>query len=338
MKTVELKGKRQVEVVDVPDPEARGEFVVVKILAAPMCTEYKGYRDGWKCVGLGHEAAGEVVEVAQRGKVKVGDRVVVMPQQPCGDCALCLAGEYIHCQNCLDLKAATGYEHGAATYAQYILKQDWLLLPVADEVSIDHASMACCGLGPTFGAMQLMRVDGFDTVLITGMGPVGLGGVVNAVHRGARVIAVESHPYRAELARQLGAEVVIDPTAENALEQIMELTGGLGVDKALDCSGAAAAQRLMIDAARRKGDVAFVGEGEDLTITVSNDMIRKGLTLHGAWHYNQGDSPRLMRIIGESAAQLDRQITHTFPLERVKEAFELQLTGECGKVILHPWE
>lgn len=337
MKVAAMSGERRAGLVDKPDPTPKGEFVLVKIDSVPMCTEYKAFKDGHQGDSFGHEAAGEVVEVAQPGKVKVGDRVVVMPQYPCGTCTLCLRGDYIHCQHLLNVHEMTGSSTGTATYAQYILKQDWLLVPIPDGMSTDHASMACCGLGPTFGAMQLMNVNAFDTVLITGMGPVGLGAVINGVYRGGRVIAAEIHPYRAKLAKQLGAEVVIDPTSEHALEQIMDLTHGVGIDKAIDCSGVASAQRLLIDAARRKGHVAFVGEAGDLTIGVSRDMIRKGLTLHGEWHYNLMDTPRIMQVIQRSSALLDRFITHTFPMNRVQEAWELQITGECGKVILHPW-
>ena len=338
MKVVRIAGARKAELIDVPTPKAKGEFIVVKILSAPMCTEYKSFRDGQICQSIGHEAAGEVAEVAQAGPVKVGDRVVVMPQTPCGKCELCLKGEYIHCENCLDVAEAAGYPHGNGTYAQYILKQDWLLVPIPDSMTIDHAAMACCGLGPTFGAMQLMGVDAFDTVLITGMGPVGLGGVINAVYRGARVIAVSRTPYRANLAKQLGAEVVVNPDDKNAEKQIMDLTNGIGADKAVECSGVPERMRLLIDAVRRKGQITFVGEAEDLTIKVSDDMIRKGLALHGAWHYNLADTPRIMRIIADSADKLDKLITHTFGMSKVREAFELQLTARCGKVVLHPWD
>ncbi|HMN60123.1 MAG TPA: hypothetical protein PJ988_07150, partial [Anaerolinea sp.] len=102
---------------------------------------------------------------------------------------------------------------GTAAYAQYLIKPDWLLLPIPEDISTEHAAMACCGLGPTFGAMQRLAVEAFDTLLICGLGPVGLGGVINAVRRGARVIGVESNPYRAQLALQLGAEIVLDPTS-----------------------------------------------------------------------------------------------------------------------------
>jgi len=339
MKSIRIAGERTAKLIDLPDPKAKGEFVVVKIHVVPMCTEYKTFKAGGnEAQALGHEAAGEVVEVAQSGTVEVGDRVVVMPQVPCGKCALCLRGDYIHCQNELNFLETTGYEGGGGTYAQYMVKQDWLLVPIPDDVSYEHAGMACCGLGPTFGAMQLMQVEAFDTVLVTGLGPVGLGAVVNGVYRGARVLGVEGHPYRADLAKELGAEAVIDPADEDALQQIAGLTKGIGIDKAVDCSGVAQAQRLCIDAARRKGQVAFVGEAGDLTVRVSNDLIRKGLTIHGAWHYNLADGPRIMQVIRECGDLLDKQITHTFPMSRAQEAFELQLTGECGKIVLYPWE
>ncbi len=336
MKNVRITGPRRCEVVDVADPHASGDYAVVRILAAPMCTEYKAYRDGKPAEMLGHEAAGEVVEVAQPGRVRVGDRVVVMPQYPCGRCPLCLAGDCIHCERNVDPLAATGNTTGRATYAELMIKPDWLLLPIPDGVSIEHGAMACCGLGPTFGAMQRMRVDRFDTVLITGLGPVGLGGVINAAWRGARVIGVDSNPYRAALARELGAQAVLDPADPAVTERVRELTAGVGVDKAIDCSGVPAAQRLAIDAVRRRGEVAFVGEGGDLTVRVSADLIRKGIALRGAWHYRLGDFPALMKVIEGSAAKLDLLITHAFPLTEVKEAWELQLTGRCGKVILRP--
>lgn len=337
MKVAAIFGERKGGLVDRPVPKAYENFVVVKVHATPMCTEYKTYKAGHATDALGHEAAGDVVEAAQPGKVRVGDRVVVMSGDPCGTCGLCLQGDYIHCQNFIDLEKRTGNANGGATYAQYLIRQDWQLVPIPEDVSYAHAGMGCCGLGPTFNAMKQMQVSAFDTVLITGMGPVGLGGVINAVFRGARVIAAEMHPYRAEMARALGAAAVIDPGQSDALARIMDLTDGRGVDAAVDCSGSAAAQRLMIDAVRRKGQASFVGEAGDLTIRISQDMIRKGIVLRGVWHYNLADTPAMMRLIRDSREKLDRFITHTFPMSRVQDAWELQATGACGKVVLDPW-
>ena len=270
MKAVEITGEKEVRLVDRPDPKPKGEQVLVKIIIAPMCTEYKAYKNGWKTDCLGHEAAGEVTAIDQQGTVKPGDRVVVMPQYPCGKCPLCLKGDYIHCQNILNVNEITGNTYCTATYTQYTVKNDWLLVPIPADMSYEHASMACCGLGPTFGAMQIMQVDAFDTVLIAGAGPVGFGGVINGVSRGARVITIEPHPYRVKLAKELGAVAVIDPNNPDALKQIMDLTGGVGVDKSIDCAGIPSVQRLLIDATRRKGHMSFIAEAGELTIHVAN--------------------------------------------------------------------
>ena len=84
MKVAAILGERQAGLVDVPDPTPKEDWAVVKIHASPMCNEYHAFEHGHKSDWLGHEAAGEVVDIAQPGKVEVGDRVVVMPQYPCG--------------------------------------------------------------------------------------------------------------------------------------------------------------------------------------------------------------------------------------------------------------
>jgi L-iditol 2-dehydrogenase len=279
-----------------------------------------------------------VVAVAQPGRVKVGDRVVVMPQYPCGRCPLCVTGEYIHCQDAYDFAAFTGSPEGRATMAQYLLKPDWLLPPIPEGMPYERAALACCALGPSFGALERMGVGAFDTLLITGAGPVGLGAVVNARFRGTRVLVVESVPWRAARAREMGAAAVLDPRDAEAPAQIRALTGGRGVDCALDCSGSVAAERLCIDATRRKGKVAFVGEcNEPLTLRVSPDLIRKGLTVIGSWHYNLADFPRVMRVAQESPL-IPLLISHVLPMSRIQEAFEISASHETAKVILQPWE
>ena len=339
MKRAVIIGERQGGVVEASTPKPKEDWVLVKVHAAPLCTEYKSFSAGNQASHLGHEAAGEVVEVAQPGLVNVGDRVAVMPQYPCGCCTLCRSGEYIHCQNTVDFSAFTGSDEGRATIAQYLLKPDWLLTPIPEGISYEHGSMACCGLGPTFGAFDRMQVRGIDTVLITGLGPVGLGGVINAKHLGARVIAVESHPYRVAKAKELGADEVVNPQDEDALKQILDLTDGIGVDKAVDCSGAVDAHRLAIDALRRKGQLAFVGEsGGETPLVISRDMIRKGIELKGSWHYNMKDALTIMKVIERNTDPLNQFISHTFSIDDIQQAWETQASGACAKVVVQPWK
>ena len=261
-----------------------------------------------------------------------------MPQYPCGKCDLCLKGDYIHCENTVEPYEICSINTGKATYAQFVVKQDWLLLPIPDDMSYDHASMACCGLGASFGAMNLMGVGPFDTVLVTGLGPVGLGAIINCMARGARVIGVARNEYRSRLAKELGASAILNPEDENIIENIKDLTAGLGVDKAVDCSGGEMYQLICVRGTRRKGQVVFVGESEDLAVKVSQDLIRNGLTLQGSWHWNLTNKEKMMKTIKRSSDLIDKLITHIFPLSRVEDAFKLQMTGKCGKVLLHPWE
>lgn len=337
MKKAVILGERQAGLVEVPDPQPKEDWVLVKVHAAPMCTEYKGWLRGSRWEYLGHEAAGEVVAVAQPGKVAVGDRVVVMPQYPCGKCELCISGDYIHCEQNIPFDRFVGSPEGKATMAQYLLKPSWLLPKIPDGVPYERAALACCALGPTYGALRRMNVTAYDTVLITGLGPVGLGGVVNARFRGARVFGVDLEPWRLERAEQMGAEV-FDARDPQLLEKIRAKTGGRGVDAAIDASGTVQAERLCIDATRRRGRVAFVGEcGDPLEIRVSPDLIRKGLTVIGNWHYPLQGFPDIMEVVQRSPL-IDLLISHVLPMSEIQKAMEISASHRCAKIILLPWE
>ena len=324
-------------VSNVPNPKSINNVAVVKVRVAPMCTEYKALLGNKIGNGFGHEAVGEVVEIARPGKVHVGDRVVVQPGAPCGTCYICLGGDYIHCEYGLQ-GLPDDFNQNTSTMAQFLNKVDWLLTPIPDNMSYEHASMACCGLGPTYGAVRKMNVNSYDAVLITGLGAVGLGGVINSTYLGAKVIGVDPNPYRAELALDLGASAVFDPNEDGVLDKIKQETDGQrGVDKAMDCSGNSSAHRLMIDAVRRKGEVSFIGEGKDFPLFASADMLRKGISLHGIWHYNLSDTLNITKVIERNSDKLDKFITHKFPMTQVQKAWELQATMNCGKVLLDPW-
>ena len=113
MKSVKIE-QHHVEVVNLPEPKPAENFVKVKVLVAPMCSEYRGYRGYKPVTSHGHEAVGEVVEIAQPGRLRPGDRVVMMPLSPCGKCSLCIAGEYVHCEHPVDALKVTGSTTGTA--------------------------------------------------------------------------------------------------------------------------------------------------------------------------------------------------------------------------------
>ncbi len=337
MKKAVILGQRQAAVVEVPDPRPKADWALVKVQASALCTEYKAFLSGRQLMFPGHEGAGEVVAVAQPSRVKVGDRVVVLPQYPCGKCALCMAGDNIYCENNYDFKDFIGTLDGSGTFAHYTLKPDWLLPPIPEGVSFEHATMAIDGIGASFGAFQAIEIGALDTVLITGLGPVGLGAVVNARFSGARVIGVEPSPWRKQRALQMGAEAVFAPDEPDLAAKIRALTEGKGATCAVECSGRVPAERLCIEATRRRGRVAFVGESEDdLVIRISPDLIRKGLTVVGSWLYNLGDYPKVMQVIQQSPL-IDLLVSHVMPMSQIQAAFELLASGQSAKVVINPW-
>ena len=339
MKQAVIQGPRRAGLVDVPIPEPLGNLVLVKVRAVPMCAEYKTFVAGRTAEALGHEGVGEVVAVDGHSDLAVGDRVVIMGLRACGTCRYCRGGHFMHCMHKTGHGNQPGTPPRTGAYAQYRLARSWMLPRIPADVSFDHAALTWCGLGPTFGAMQRMAVDAFDTILVTGAGPVGLGALVNAAFRGARAIVVEGVPWRAERARAMGAAAVLDPADPELVAKIRALTAdALGVDCAIECAGVIAAQRVCIEATRPRGQVAFVAEcADELPIRVSPDMIRTGLTLIGQWHYGMNDFERLLAVV-RSSPLLEQHISHRLPMSRVQEALELCASHRCGKVILDPWK
>lgn len=310
-------------------PAAEPGWAVVRAMALPICGSDMGaFRNPGQNRWAGHEGAGIVEEVAAGSRLKPGDRVVIAPQATCGECDLCRGGDYIYCR-----------QHPAFMnhFHQFVKKQDALLPRLPDDVSMEVGSLAGCALCPGFSALDLARLSAFDTVLVTGLGPVGLGTVAVASLRGARVLAVEPQPFRRALAMELGADEVFDPSGGDALEWVRERTAGRGVTCAVECSGRSEAARLCIDAAATLGRVAIVGENHGrVEIGPSDDLIRKGLTLLGTWFGSFLNYPRVFEVIRRKP-EVAKIITHTFPFEQAQQAFETFQSGRAGKVLLLPW-
>ncbi len=334
MKAAAITGPGVVEVLEQPRPRASGDLVVVQILLAPMCTEFKRRKDGVPELALGHESVGVVVDAGDSRRVREGDRVAVMPHYGCGVCFLCTSGDYMHCPDLRDVLAETGQEYGVGSYAQYVLKPDWLVERIPDDISLVHGAMACCGFGPTFGALERMQVDATDTIIVSGCGPVGLGAVVQGVTRNARVFAIETHPYRAQLARDLGAERVFDPTTEDVPALVHELTGGRGADAGVETSGAPTGPRTLALSLRARGRLAIVAWAGDVQFP---PLVPLGLDVFGVWHWNSlTSSHEMWETVRRAGPRIDRLVTHLMPLEEVAVAMDVQDTGACGKIMLMP--
>ena len=166
---------------------------------------------------------------------------------------------------------------------------------------------------------------------------MGLGGVVNAKYRNAKAILVEPLPYRQQKAKELGADLVLDPSDPELRSKIMQFTDGRGVDAALETAGLVQAQRLCIDVTRRRGKISLIGEcSEDLPVQASNDFIRKGIALMGQWHYNRNGAFKIMKMLADSPVA-EKLITHVLPMSKFQDALAICADHSCGKIILQPW-
>ncbi len=335
MRAAVFPGDGTVTVVDQDQPRAHADLVVVRILVAPLCTEFKQRAGGGAADQLGHEAAGVVVDPGSSTLVSAGDRVVVMPQFGCGRCWLCQRGDHIHCPHQRDVLAESGSKSGTGTIAQYLIKPDWLLIKVPAGMSLQHAAMACCGFGPTFTAHQRIGTTALDTVVISGCGAVGLGAIAQAVTLGATVLALETQPYRSALAASLGATAVFDPRDERTRGLILDRTEGRGADAGIETSGAPGAALYLAGVVRVRGRIGIVAWTNEVSLP---NLVPTGLDLHGCWHWNHHhELSRMWQMIKDSADRIDRMITHRFDLADVSTAMDLQARGESGKIIIHPF-
>jgi len=324
-------GRRKAWLVDLPVPKPRGNEVVVKLHASPLCGSNMGafFGDG-EWINNGHEGAGEVVAVAHSNMLKVGDRVALAPLNACGKCAYCRAGDVIFCRNRPEV-------HG--NFAQFTRVADVMCVKIPDDMDYDSASLMGCALGPAYEAVKRLGVGMSDTLVISGLGPVGLGAVALASSRGIRTIALDPEPFRRELACRIGAEAALDPSAPGFRENLAGCLGERGITRAIDCSGKPDSERMLIELAGIRAVIAFVGENQDtIPVSPSRDMIRKGLTLLGCWHMNMLDAGDLVEFLRRNREKAGLLISHRFGFSRVQEAFDTFASRKTAKVILHPWE
>jgi propanol-preferring alcohol dehydrogenase len=329
MKAVLFPGDRQVVVVDRPTPQPGPGEALVRTRASAICRSDMSLYYGTPIVGgeatvsgqivPGHEPAGEVVAVGDGvAAVAPGDRVAIYLGIGDGTCEFCRAGYLFLCPNwqCLGFDLDGGD-------ADYVVVPAGNCLALPDEISFEAGAVMTDMIGTQFDAQRRLHVSGADTVAVFGIGPMGGAGILVAKGRGARVIAVDVLDSRLEQARALGADAVVNSKDENPVARLRELTGGRGVDVAIDSSGNPAGQNAALDAAAKFGRVAFIGESRKTEINPSDQMIRKLLTVIGAWYFPIWEWAEIARFIVDRNISVEKLITHRFPLDEAAEAFRM---------------
>ncbi len=345
MTGVVLPGNRQLELREIPVPEPGHGQVLVRMKASSLCGSdlraiYRPTNQGtgpeaYQGVVAGHEPCGIIERVGPGVKrFQAGDRVIIYHIAGCGLCAECRSGWMISCSQ--PGRGAYGWQRPGG-HEDFMVADEATLVALPDELSYLDGAMVACGIGTAYAACLRAGVSGRDRVLITGLGPVGLGAALLCRAMGAEVVGVEFIAERRQLAQQLGFANIVSPEDGDMLAVLLQHTNGHGFEMAIDCSGNANARHLCLETAREWGRVVFVGEGGTVSFEPSPLLIHKQLTLYGSWVCSLPQMEELTERLVRWKLHPDVLVTHRFKLSQAKEAYELFDTGRTGKVAF-VWE
>ncbi len=344
MKGVVFSGDRRVEFRTFDDPAPGPGEVVLEIKASGMCgSDLKYYRaapgEAAKLLGLGdtgeviagHEPCGVVVAVGKgvgEREAWVGQRVMVHHYRGCGVCPHCATGWMQLCdEGVAEIYGATG--HGA--HAPYMKVPARTLVTLPDALSFATGAAIACGTGTAWGALQRLGLRGDQTIAVFGQGPVGLSATQLAAAMGSRVIALDISDERLARAKAFGADLTINPTKTDAVAAIKQATRGLGAHATLDSSSSPEARRQAVQSVRTWGSACFVGEGGQVTLDVSPDLLRRQVTLIGSWTFSTVGQAECATFVADRGIKVDDLFTHRWELEQADEAYKLFDKQTSGK-------
>jgi 2-desacetyl-2-hydroxyethyl bacteriochlorophyllide A dehydrogenase len=326
MKAAVFQRIGQVEVQDVPRPELAADEVLVRVGYCGICgSDVEALRTGMYEPGLiiGHEFAGTVDQVGPEVTGwQAGDRVVVNDAIPCGACAFCREGRLDGCED-LTMVGVT-HDGGLAEHVKTAVKG---LHRLPDEVTLRQGALVE-PLAVALHGVRRSRLEPGDRVLVMGAGPIGLLTLQCALLAGARsAVVTEIDPTRAELARRLGAAVVLDPSRENVGVALSGLTNGQGPDVIYICTGAPDPYRDAVSLVRKGGQIFVLGlcvepvDADFMSVVLSDLCIEGSLA-------GRAEFPAAIDFVAQHRVDVESLITHEIPLDEVAEG--LGLAGAPG--------
>jgi threonine dehydrogenase-like Zn-dependent dehydrogenase len=336
-----LPGNSTTELREAPVPEPGHGEVLLRMKASTICGsdirciyhEHQGKGpEGYQGVIAGHEPCGQIVKAGPGcRRFCVGDRVIVYHISGCGVCNDCRRGYMISCTS-ERYRRAYGWQRDGGM-ADYLLAEEKDLIHLPDELSYADGAQVACGFGTVYEGLRKVGISGDDDVLITGLGPVGLAAGALCRKLGAhRIIGIDVVPERIELALKLGLCDEALRSGPDNVAQVRVLTGGRGVERAIDCSANDAARATAIRATRKWGRIVFLGEGGRVEFNPSPDIIHDQKTIFGSWVTSTWLMEELVeRLVRWNLHPADL-VTHRFALDKVSDAYALMASGKCGKV------
>lgn len=336
MKAVRWHGVKDIRVEDIPEPQiTQPDSVKIKVQWCGICgTDLHEYLAGpifipgdephpltgeKAPVVMGHEFSGEVVDIGdQVTRCKVGDRVAVEPILSCGKCEACREGLYNVCES-LGFHGLAG---GGGGFSELTVVKEKMVWPIPDKMTYEQGAL----VEPAAVAVHAVRkskLKAGDTAAIFGCGPIGLLTIQAAKAAGASlVIAVELSPERQELAKKVGADVVLNPKTQQVPEEIRKLTEGNGVDVSFEVAGVEAVLRQCLESTRFDGQIVIVSVWEKDASIAPNALVLKEREVIGILAY-RNIYPAVIKLISSGQIRAEELITKKISLDEiVKEGFE----------------
>jgi threonine 3-dehydrogenase len=323
------------------EPDADADRVVVKVATTSICGADR-HLFLWDRMGqnlrptlplvMGHETAGTIAKVGSQVKGwEVGDRVALESHLMCGECYMCRTGDAHLCERMRVL----GITFDGA-FAEYVSVPPTICFRLPDGISFDAAAL----FEPAGVAMHAIQRAGAlagSTVLVTGCGPIGLYLIQLAILAGAaRVVAVETNPYRRAMAKEVGA-IDIDPGTVDVpafCRSVAPRRGGM--DVAFEASGSGSVLGPVFESVRRDGLVVTVGHPGAVPVEITAHINMKYVTLKGVYGRRIWDTwEALLAFVEAGRIDLSHIVTHRLPLTEFDHSIEL-LGGDAGKILLYP--
>jgi propanol-preferring alcohol dehydrogenase len=279
----------------------------------------------------GHDSCGDIVAIGEGVTDReIGQRVMGYLKVGCMDCEWCAMGIPAHCKRLRSI----GRQIGGAD-AEYMVIPSWAALPVPDWMSYQAGAIVSCNYGTAYSAV--MRVTSVvpkgGTVVVFGVGPVGLCAVMTSAALGYRTIAVDVSPARLEIAKKFGAVETINGREVDSVEAIRELTAGEGFHAAIECSGTDIAQIQAMEAGGRMSKVVLVGNGAAQAMAPLGTFKAKEMSMEGSVVFDLTEVDDMIAFIHKHDLKLDDLVDVELPIQESAKAFALADAGNSTKIM-----
>jgi len=338
MKALVYTGPKQLEIQELPKPQPKKDEVLLKIRACGICgSDVHGYLGvtGRRTppMIMGHEFCGEVVELGSDTKtIKMGDRVAVYPVDYCGHCKMCKQGDVHLCLN----KRAFGVLDVDGAFAEYITVPEKCCFSIAADIS-DAAASLMEPLAVAYRGVSHYGSLENKTVLLVGTGTIGLLALACVkMKKASKIIVSDLHDGRLEIAKKIGADVVINPGKENFNERIMAETNGEGVDVSIEAVGIEITVKQALDALKLSGEAIWIGNNSPVITINMQQVVTKELKIQGSFLYGLDEFKQVVALINEKKVSVDALISAEISLDETPEYFEklAHSPGNMVKVIM----